>query len=64
MERKHSHINSLLLLDNVLQPRDHLVWRKRTKAEPGAARLQGGDDLGKVVANETESSVFCELLND
>lgn len=53
----------LLLSDNVLQSRNHLVWRQRAEAEPGAARLQGRDDLGQVVADEAESSVFCELLN-
>lgn len=55
--------DSPLLLDNVLQPRDHLVWGQRPKTKPGATRLQGRDDLGQVVADHTETSVFCELLN-
>lgn len=54
----------LFLLDNVLQPRNHLVLRQRAESEPGAPRLQGWDDLGQVVADEAKSSVFCELLND
>lgn len=55
--------NTPLLLDNVLQPRDHLVWGQRAEAKPGAARLQSRDDLGQVVTDQTESSVFGELLD-
>lgn len=61
---KNQEVSLLFLLDNVLQSRHHLVWRERAEAEPGAARLQGWDDLGQVVADQAESSVFCELLND
>lgn len=63
-ENIHStHTFSPLLLDYVLQPRDHLVRGQRAEAKPGAARLQGRDDLGQVVTDQTESSVFCKLLN-
>lgn len=55
--------HSPLLLDHILQPRDHLVRGQRAEAKPGASRLQGGDDLGQVVADQTESRVFCKLLN-
>ena len=33
-----------------------------SKSESRAPGLQGGDDLGEVVADETESCVLCELL--
>lgn len=51
------------LLDYVLQPGDHLIWGQRAEAEPGASGLQSRDDLGQVVADETEPSVFRKLLN-
>lgn len=56
-------MHSPLLLDNMLQTRDHLVLGQRAEAKPGAAGLQGRDDLGQVVADQTESGVFCKLLN-
>lgn len=47
----------------MLQPGDHLIRGQRAEAEPGAPGLQSWDDLGQVVADETEASVFCELLD-
>lgn len=47
----------------MLQPGDHLIWGQRAEAEPGAPGLQSWDDLGQVVADETETSVFCKLLD-
>lgn len=47
----------------MLQSRDHLIWGQRAETKPGATRLQGRDDLGQVVADHTESSVFRELLD-
>ena len=48
----------------MLQPADHLVLHEWTKAKSGAARLDGRDDLGEVVADETEPSVLGVLLNN
>lgn len=62
MKRSISSLTPLLL-DDMLQPRDHLVRRQWAEAKPGASRLQSRDDLGQVVADQTEPSVFCELLN-
>lgn len=54
---------SPLLLDDVLEPRHHQLRGQGAEAEAGAAGLQGGNDLGQVVADEAEPGVFCELLD-
>lgn len=51
-----------LLLDDMLQPRHHLLRGQWPEAKPGAAGLQGWDDLGQVVADQTEPGVFSKLL--
>lgn len=58
----HRHTHTPLLLDDVLQPRHHLLRGQWPEAKPGAAGLQGWDDLGQVVADQTEAGVFSELL--
>lgn len=56
--------HSLLLPDDILQPRNHLVLGQWAKAETGASGLQGRDNLRQVVTDHAESGIFCELLND
>ena len=51
-------------LDDVLQSRQHLVFRERSESESGASRLQSRNDLGEIVANEAESRVLRVLLDD
>lgn len=63
MKISPTQTNAPLLLDDVLQPRSHLVWGQRAEAKPGASGLQGRDDLGQVVTDHTEASVLCELLD-
>ena len=53
-----------LLLADQLQPGQDLLLLQRTKPEPGAAALEGGDDLAQVVADHTEPHVVSELLYD
>lgn len=53
-----------LLLNYILQPGHHLIWGEGAEAKPGASGLQSRDDLWQVVADQTEPSVFCKLLND
>lgn len=54
---------SPLLLYDVLQPRHHQLRGEGAEAEPRAAGLQGGDDLGEVVADEAKAGVFRKLLD-
>lgn len=54
--------DSLLLLDDMLQPGNHEFWRERAKAESGTPGLQGWDDLREIVADQAKSSVLCEFL--
>lgn len=37
---------------------------KGTKAESGAAALDGWDNLAEVVADEAKTNVFCKLFNN
>ena len=54
---------SPFLLYDILQSRDHLLRGKRPKAKSGASRLEGRNDLGQVVTDETKTNIFSELLN-
>ena len=47
----------------MFKPGQHLLVAERTKAKSGAARLEGRDDVGQVVADQTEPHVVRELLN-
>ena len=51
-------------LDDVLQSRQHLLLGEGSESESGASRLQGRNDLGQIVANQTEASVFGVFLDD
>ena len=53
----------LFLCDDIFKPWHDLFICERAKAKPHAARLEGRDDLGQVVADDAEPGVFCELLN-
>ena len=46
----------------MLQSQLHLRGLERPKPEASAARLEGRDDLGQVVAYQAESDVLSELL--
>ena len=48
----------------MLQSRKHLIFSEGSESEPGASGLEGGNDFGKVIADETESSVFCVFFDD
>ena len=56
-------IFSPFFFHHVFKPGQHLLVAERTEAKPGAARLEGGDDVGQVVADQTEPHVVRELLN-
>ena len=47
-----------LLLADQLQPGQDLLLLQRTKPEPRAAALEGGDDLAEVVADQTEPEIL------
>ena len=49
-------------LDDMLESQFHLFRFQRSEPEPSAARLEGRDDLGEVVADQTETDVLCELF--
>lgn len=53
-----------LRVHHVLHAISHRLGAERGEAEPGASRLQGGDDLRHVVADEAEAGVLGVLLDD
>ena len=55
--------NSPLLFHHVFKTGQHLLVAERTEAKSGAARLKGRDDVGQVVADQTEPHIVGEFLN-
>mmetsp|Transcript_34496 Transcript_34496/g.67521 ORF Transcript_34496/g.67521 Transcript_34496/m.67521 type:complete len:232 (-) Transcript_34496:264-959(-) len=52
-----------LRLGDLLQPRSDVLWPQRREAEPRAPRLERGDDLVYVVADEAKPRVCCVVLD-
>ena len=64
MRSCHSFTNcSPFFFHHVFKTGQHLLMAERAEAKPGAARLEGWDDVGQVVADQTEPHVVRELLN-
>ena len=56
--------NAPLVVNDVVQPVLDLVELERVEAEARAARLDGGNDLVDVVADDAEAHVARVLLDD
>ena len=52
-----------LIFNHIFQSKQHLLRGKWTESEASASGLQGGDDFGQIIADDTEASVFSEFLN-
>ena len=55
--------NSPFSLNNMFQSTCHLFIVKRSKSKSCAAWLESWNNLGQVVANQTESCVLCKFLH-
>ena len=55
--------NSPFLFHDMFKTGQHLLVGERTEAEPGAARLEGRNDVGQVVTDKTKPHVVSELLD-
>ena len=55
--------DSPFTFNDTLKSHFHLIIIQWSKSKAGAARLESRDDLGQVVADQTEPGVLCEFFH-